>query len=107
MRVADRPNPSPEPRDNEDVEKTEDLEGFAGDSELDSEQPAGEKVEKPDTLLPIRVVERELTRPDGSKLRVEVPVYAAFDLEKRDAKPAPLARALRRRSPPRRKVEDG
>ena len=106
MRVTDRPNPSPELRDNEDVEKTEDLEGFAGDSEQ-PEASTGEKVEKPDTLQPIRVVERELTRPDGSKLRVEVPVYAAFDLEKRDAKPAPLARALRRRSPPRRKVEDG
>jgi len=32
-------------------------------------------------LNPIRVVVRELTRPDGKKLRVEVPVYPPFQLE--------------------------
>ena len=31
-------------------------------------------------LEPIRVVERELTRPDGTKLRVKVPVYPPFEL---------------------------
>ena len=31
-------------------------------------------------LEPIRVVERELTRPDGTKLKVQVPVYPPFQL---------------------------
>ncbi len=30
---------------------------------------------------PIGVVERELTRPDGTKVRVEVPVYPPYQLE--------------------------
>ncbi len=38
-------------------------------------------------LEPIRVVERELTRPDGSKLMVKVPVYPPFRLRQHtDAK---------------------
>jgi hypothetical protein len=32
-------------------------------------------------LEPIRVVVRELTRPDGKKMKVEVPVYPPFRLE--------------------------
>jgi len=40
-------------------------------------------------LEPIRYVERELTRPDGSKLRVKVPVYPPFRLEERPAPQAP------------------
>ena len=39
-------------------------------------------------LKPIRVVVRELTRPDGKKLKVEVPVYPPFQLEERDDRPA-------------------
>ena len=35
-------------------------------------------------LKPIRVVVRELTRPDGKKLKVEVPVYPPFQLEDRE-----------------------
>ncbi|MDH3211768.1 MAG: hypothetical protein OEM05_04705 [Myxococcales bacterium] len=31
-------------------------------------------------LTPIRVVERELTRPDGTKVKVKVPVYPPFRL---------------------------
>ena len=34
-------------------------------------------------LEPIRVVERELTRPDGTTVRVNVPVYPPFRLEDR------------------------
>ena len=34
-------------------------------------------------LEPIRVVERELTRPDGTTCRVSVPVYPPFRLEER------------------------
>ena len=41
-------------------------------------------------LEPIRVVERELTRPDGTTCRVKVPVYPPFRLEQRKA-PAPRA----------------
>ena len=45
-------------------------------------------------LKPIRVVVRELTRPDGKKLKVEVPVYPPFQLEEREERakrPAPGA----------------
>lgn len=38
-------------------------------------------------LEPIRTVERELTRPDGTKLRVEVPVYPPFRLPDRTQPP--------------------
>ena len=49
-------------------------------------------------LKPIRVVERELTRPDGTKVRVEVPVYPPFRLAERPPpKPEP-ARGRRRSS---------
>jgi len=34
-------------------------------------------------LEPIRVVKRELTRPDGTTLTVDVPVYPPFRLEDR------------------------
>ncbi len=52
-------------------------------------------------LKPIRVVVRELTRPDGKKLKVEVPVYPPFKLEEPEdrsarGKPAP---ALPRKEP--------
>jgi hypothetical protein len=43
-------------------------------------------------LKPIRVVVRELTRPDGKKLKVEVPVYPPFQLQEPEARaqrPAP------------------
>jgi hypothetical protein len=51
-------------------------------------------------LEPIAVVERELTRPDGTKLRVEVPVYPPFRLEER---PPPKAEP-RKRKPPQKKA---
>ena len=41
-------------------------------------------------LEPIRYVERELTRPDGSKLRVKVPVYPPFRLEDRPSPKTPI-----------------
>ena len=41
-------------------------------------------------LEPIRYVTRELTRPDGSKLRVKVPVYPPFELaQKSEGRRAP------------------
>lgn len=39
-------------------------------------------------LEPIRTVVRELTRPDGTTLRVEVPVYPPFRLKEKK-NPAP------------------
>jgi hypothetical protein len=53
-------------------------------------------------LEPIRYVERELTRPDGTKLRVKVPVYPPFRLEERPAPKAPGD--ARKRSPAQRKA---
>ncbi len=44
-------------------------------------------------LKPIRVVKRELTRPDGTKLTVDVPVYPPFRLEDR-APPKPRSRKV-------------
>ena len=52
-------------------------------------------------LKPIRFVERELTRPDGSTVRVKVPVYPPFRLEERPA--APSAPEARQRPPERQK----
>ena len=43
-------------------------------------------------LEPIGVVERELTRPDGTTLEVDVPVYPPFRLEKQPAPKRPASR---------------
>jgi len=42
-------------------------------------------------LRPVRVVQRTLTRPDGTTCKVEVPVYPPFQLKKpaRSRKPRP------------------
>lgn len=48
------------------------------------------ETEKPE---PIGVVKRELTRPDGSTVMVEVPVYAPFDLREGAASKPPGPRA--------------
>jgi hypothetical protein len=53
-------------------------------------------------LEPLRYVERELTRPDGTTLRVKVPVYPPFRLEDRSA-PPPTADA-RPQEPARKKA---
>ena len=34
-------------------------------------------------LEPLRIVERELTHPNGTRMRVKVPVYPPFELKKR------------------------
>ena len=39
-----------------------------------------------ETLEPLRKVVRELKRPDGSTLRVEVPVYPPFRLKEKEEK---------------------
>jgi len=53
-------------------------------------------------LEPIRYVERELTRPDGTKLRVKVPVYPPFRLEERPAPKTPVD--ARKRAPAQKKA---
>ena len=53
-------------------------------------------------LEPIRHVERELTRPDGTKLRVKVPVYPPFRLEERPAQKTPVD--ARKRAPAQKKA---
>ena len=46
-----------------------------------------------EVLKPIRVVQREITLPDGSKQIVDVPVYPPFQLEQRPpSKPPTRAR---------------
>ncbi len=50
-------------------------------------------------LEPIGVIERELTRPDGTKLIVKVPVYPPFKLEERPERPS----EPRERKAPRKK----
>ena len=52
-------------------------------------------------LKPIRFVERELTRPDGTTLRVKVPVYPPFRLEERSTPPS---QGARKRPPARQKA---
>jgi hypothetical protein len=53
-------------------------------------------------LKPLRFVERELTRPDGSTVRVKVPVYPPFRLEDRSTPPS--APDPRKQAPARRKA---
>ena len=53
-------------------------------------------------LKPIRFVERELTRPDGTTLRVKVPVYPPFRLEERSTTQA--SQDARKRPPARREA---
>jgi len=58
-------------------------------------------------LEPVRVVERELTRPDGTKIKVQVPVYPPFQLasaaaggETRKPNHTPRARKRQRKRSP-------
>jgi hypothetical protein len=46
-------------------------------------------------LDPVRIVERVLTRPDGTTLKVRVPVYPPFELKKRPAAKTPRMRKTR------------
>jgi hypothetical protein len=54
-------------------------------------------------LEPIRVVRRELRRPDGSTLEVDVPVYPPFRLEERPEK-RPAKRREAAAKPPKRET---
>lgn len=48
-------------------------------------------------LDPVRVIERELVRPDGTTMKVRVPVYPPFQLKQRPpAKPEKAARKMRK-----------
>jgi len=76
--------------------------------ELDEGRDPGPEPETPGCLVrgarlePIRYVERELTHPDGTKLRVKVPVYPPFRLEERPA--AKAAPEARKRAPEQKKA---
>jgi hypothetical protein len=76
---------------------SDESEKIAGPAE--GEGPLGSLV-RGARLEPIRYVERELTRPDGTKLRVKVPVYPPFRLEER---PAPKAAPEPRQRAPEQK----
>ncbi len=76
-----------------------------GDSKDDPFQAARGVVKGAD-LEPIDHVERELVSPDGTIVKVKVPVYPPFRLESRPTpKPAPKAgsKAPGRRSPSRKR----
>jgi hypothetical protein len=48
-------------------------------------------------LDPVRVIERELIRPDGTTMKVRVPVYPPFQLKQRPAaKPEKATRKMRK-----------
>ena len=59
-----------------------------------SNPPDEEATESP--IEPIRMVERELTRPDGTKIKVTVPVYPPFRLSLKS--PADVAKPPRKAS---------
>lgn len=52
-------------------------------SRSEQRSEAGRENIQGEPLEPLRVVVRELTRPDGTTLTVEVPVYPPFQLKKR------------------------
>jgi hypothetical protein len=49
-------------------------------------------------LEPVRTVERELVHPDGTTLKVQVPVYPPFELKKRPPAKSPRSRKVRKAS---------
>ena len=51
---------------------------------IDDETPAPSGIQGA-KLEPIRIVERELTRPDGTRVKVRVPVYPPFRLDQQEA----------------------
>ncbi len=58
-------------------------------------------------LDPIRVVKRSLTRPDGSTVVVEVPVYPPFRLAERPTSRKPPARMRSAPSLKRKRTSSG
>ena len=70
-----------------------------------SNPPDEEVTESP--IEPIRMVERVLTRPDGTKIKVKVPVYPPFQLSSRspgDGVSPPRKMSLRARQKRHRKT---
>ena len=49
-------------------------------------------------LEPVRIVERELVHPDGTTLKVRVPVYPPFELKKRPPAKTARSRKVRKAS---------
>lgn len=63
----------------------------------DAKQRTGHDAIQGEELEPIRTVERVLTRPDGTRVRVQVPVYPPFQLKQRASEKPPPRKA----APPR------
>ena len=83
-------------RPENEMEESEEIPGPAG-----TDGPLGSLI-RGAKLEPLRYVERELTRPDGTKLRVKVPVYPPFRLEERPAPKVPDD--ARKRTPAQKKA---
>jgi len=61
-----------------------------------NQEPPSSNIQS-EQLDPVRVIERELTRPDGTTLKVRVPVYPPFQLKQRPAaKPEKAGRKMRK-----------
>lgn len=68
-----------------------------------AQEPASDPAPPRAPLEPIGKVRRELVRPDGTKVVVDVPVYPPFRLEGGEkTPPTPSARRLRSGPRPRR-----
>ena len=82
--------------------------GFADPFPMpDQSNPPDEESEPKNTVEPIRMVERELTRPDGTKIKVSVPVYPPFKLMPRapgEVSKPPQKASLRSRQKRHRKT---
>ena len=81
----------------------EDRQRCEGESVRRKSKRADGKQESPDSgiqsekLDPVRVIERELIRPDGTTMKVRVPVYPPFQLKQRPpAKAEKVEKAARK-----------
>ena len=79
------------------AEETEELSPEAADGSSEAEA-ADEEDERPQ-LEPIGMVERELTAPDGKRVKVQVPVYPAFKVESYPPAAAGRGPTSKRRAP--------
>jgi len=66
------------------------------DKAAKAEDPGAAEAAEAEKLEPIGVVKRQLTRPDGTTVEVEVPVYPPFRLAEPGAarRPAPRQRSV-------------
>lgn len=60
---------------------TKEMEGAEAEALTPDEEVSTDSPLETTRIKPIRVVERELTRPDGTTVKVDVPVYPPFELD--------------------------